>query len=139
MTPTARAVVALFLVSFLVCGCTHMVAGSESLPASERAILETIGADVLLIDGERPKCCLRTRFELAPGKHHLALSVGAAWLPWPNHPILVTFEARTSRTYVLDVVRGWPMVPHTALVNVVDKEEYDARSEFRGTGPWGAR
>lgn len=130
-----RAMVLVFSVP-LICACTHMVAGSESMPGSQRAILETIGARVDLIDGERPRCCLRTRFELPPGKHHLSLSVGMAW---PNHPILVTFDARPGRTYVLDVVQGWALVPHTALISVVDKEEYEARSEFRGIGPWGSK
>jgi hypothetical protein len=124
----------MFLVSSLASGCTHMVAGTDSVPRSERAILDATGACVHLIDGERPRSCLTTRFELPPGKHHVALTVGEQMLP--RHALRLSFDARSGRTYVLDIVEGWRLVPHTVLVNIVDKEEYDARTEF---STWGGR
>jgi hypothetical protein len=72
-----RAGLVLMLLTSLVCGCTHMVAGSESLPASERAVLKPSGFFfvVHLIDGEHPRRFIR-RFELPAGKHNLSVILG---------------------------------------------------------------
>ena len=85
-----------------------MVAGSDSIPRSQRAILDPTGACVLLI-------------------------VGAQMLP--RHALQLSFDARPGRTYVLDIVPGWPWLPHTVSVRIVDKEEYDAQTRFSTWGP----
>jgi len=54
----------------------------------------------------------------------------------PRHASRLWFDAHPGRTYVLDVVEGSRWVPHTVRVHIVDKEEYDARTEF---STWGDR
>jgi len=128
----AHGVWVILSVCLLGSGCTHMVTGAESVPRSQRAILDATGSCVHRIDADRPRNCLTKTFELAPGEHRVSLTVGEQM---PRHASRLSFHARPGRTYVLDIVEGSRLVPHTVLVHIVDKEEYDAQTQFSTWGP----